>query len=186
MTLRAEHRSCGAASELIRADPVGTDHPATGLVVHACYELANLCQLSDEQGESMKYIVTGLRSGPYPTDTRPTQEEIKSFGEGTYVLHRADGSVSKHFVVSVNRNGNLKVDAFDPEGLDAISTIRLERMVRAYGPIVKFWPKSDSAGDYRAVVDVVQARAALVGTVTMRRVIGERVEVDRAALAVVS
>ena len=131
----------------------------------------------------MKYIITGTKAGPYGTDSRPTQEDFKSFGEGEYVLRRADGSVAKHFRVSLNRNSNLKMEASDPEGLDGISTLNLERMVRDYQRIVKCWPKSASAKDYRKVVDEVQARAALVGTVTAKMAKGSE---PKAALAVVS
>lgn len=117
----------------------------------------------------MKYIVCGVKPGPYGTDTRPTQEQVKSFGPGEYTLRKGDGSVSKHFLVSTNRNGNLKMEASSPDGLDAISTLNLERMVRDYARIVKCWPKSPSARDYKKVVDEVQARAVLVGSVTSRR-----------------
>ena len=116
----------------------------------------------------MKYIVTGTSSGPYGTEERPTQESFKSFGEGQYAIRRADGSISKNITVSVNRNGNLKVVGTNPEGLDAISTLVLGRMVRAYAVIVKAWPKSQSAKEYKRVVDEVQARATLVGTVAPR------------------
>lgn len=113
----------------------------------------------------MKYIVVGTQKGPYGTDERPTQEDIKSFGEGEYVLRKADGTVSKVFTVIVNRNGNLRVVGSDPQGLDAISTLNLTRMVRDYARIVKCWPGSASAKDYKRVTDEVQARAALVGQV---------------------
>ena len=114
----------------------------------------------------MKYILVGANGGPYTTDTRPTQEDIKSFGEGEYTLRKGDGQVSKHFAVVTNRNGNLRVDATDPEGLDAISTLNLQRMVRDYARIVKCWPNSASAKDYKRVTAEVQARAALVGAVS--------------------
>lgn len=112
-----------------------------------------------------KYIVTGTGSGPYGCETRPTQASFKDFGEGEYALRRGDGSISKHIIVTTNRNGNLKVEGLTPDGLEGISTIVLNRMVRAYAPIVKAWPRSASAKDYRKVIDEVQARAALVGTI---------------------
>lgn len=114
----------------------------------------------------MKYIVVGTKDGPYGTDKRPTFEDIKNFGDGEYVLRKADGTVSKFYTVIVNRNGNLRVVGTDPQGLDAISTINLNRMVRDYARIVKCWPTSASAKDYKRVTDEVQARAALVGRVT--------------------
>ena len=116
-----------------------------------------------------KYIIVGTQAGPYGTDERPTQEDIKSFGEGEYTLHKEDGSVSKHFAVVTNRNGNLRVVASNPTGVSGISTINLNRMVRDYNRIVKLWPDSASARDYKKVVAEVQARAALVGVASDRR-----------------
>lgn len=116
----------------------------------------------------MKYIVVGTQNGPYGTDERPTFEDIKNFGEGEYVLRKEDGTISKTFTVLVNRNGNLRVIGTDPEGLDAISTLNLNRMVRDYARIVKCWPASASAKDYKRVIAEVQARAALVAAVGQR------------------
>lgn len=116
----------------------------------------------------MKYIVTGVQRGPIGCETRPTQESFKDYGEGEYAIRREDGSVSKHITVSINRNGNLKVEASSPEGLDGLSTIVLKRLVRAYTPIVKYLPKSASAKEYRRVLDEVQARAALISAVASR------------------
>lgn len=121
----------------------------------------------------MKYIVVGTNEGPYGTDDRPTQEQIKSFGEGDYVLHRSDGSISKKFRVTRNNRGNLRVDGLSPEGLEGISTLNLQRMVRDYGRIVKLWPASASARDYKKVTNEIQARAALVGTGEHHFVVGQ-------------
>jgi hypothetical protein len=114
----------------------------------------------------VKYIICGAKAGPYGTDQRPTLDSFKSFGEGQYAIRRGDGSISKNVLVTINKNGNFRVQSFTPEGLDAISTVVLKRMVRAYGPIVKAWPRSASARDFKKVVDEVQARAALVGLVS--------------------
>jgi hypothetical protein len=144
----------------------------------------------------VKYIITGAKPGPYGTEQRPTLDSFKGFGPGEYEIRRADGSISKHVSVSVNRNGNFRVVATNAEGLDAISTVVLQRMVRAYAPIVKAWPKSASAKDYKKVIDEVQARAVLVGTVSTAtpkpKLVhpelddGEMEASERAALVVVS
>ena len=113
----------------------------------------------------MSYIITGTQKGPYAVAKRPTQQDFMSFGVGEYVLRRGDGAVAKFLNVVLNRNGNLKMEASDPEGIDALSTIVLNRLVRAYAPIVKHLPKSASARECKKVVDEVQARAALVASV---------------------
>ena len=114
----------------------------------------------------MKYIVEGMEGGPYGTDDRPTQEQFKTYGEGDYVLRRGDGSITKKFRVVRNRSGNLAVTSFTPEGLEGISTLNLSRMQRDYGRIVKLWPGSASARDYKKVVTEIQSCAAIVGIST--------------------
>jgi hypothetical protein len=93
---------------------------------------------------------------------RPTHEDIKGRGEGEYTLRRDDGTVIKHFRVSTNRNGNLKVEALSPDGLEGISTLNLHRMIKDYRRIVKLWPGSASARDYRKVVSAVEDRFNMI------------------------
>ena len=109
-----------------------------------------------------KYIFVGLNGGPIGLAERPTQEKVKTFGEGGYVLHRSDGSISKKFRVVRNKNGNLQVQAESPTGLEGISTLNLTRMARDYGRIVKLWPTSASARDAKKVTNEIQAREALI------------------------
>jgi len=120
----------------------------------------------------VKYIICGTEAGPFGTDTRPTQASFKDYGPGEYQIRRGDGSISKIVTVTTNRNGNLKMEASSPEGLDALSTIVLGRLVRAYAPIVKYWPKSRSAKEYKQVVDEMSARTALLATVGAKFVPG--------------
>ena len=83
----------------------------------------------------MEYIVCGMKAGAMWHRPGPTQEESSSRRRCVHP-RRADGSVAKHIVVSVNRDGNLRIEASDPDGLDALSTIVLNRLVHAYATIV--------------------------------------------------
>lgn len=131
-----------------------------------------------------KYILVGLKGGPIGLAERPTQENVKTFGEGSYVLHKGDGTISKKFRVVRNKNSNLQVQAESPTGLEGISTLNLTRMQRDYGRIVKLWPTSASARDANKVTTEIQARAALVSTI--QRFSGDReaaIQTASAALA---
>ena len=86
-----------------------------------------------------KYIVSDGVSLT-PRDTRPTQEEIKGWGEGEYILHRGDASVAKVFTVTRNRNSNLKVTGTPPSNLDGLNEVRLNRLARNLAAVVKLWP----------------------------------------------
>jgi hypothetical protein len=71
---------------------------------------------------------------------RPTQEEIKALGTGSYTLAHDDGQSIKDFTVVVNRNGNLQITGTTPPELEKMSTLNLNRLLRYYERIVKIWP----------------------------------------------
>src|SRR5262245_54572034 len=83
--------------------------------------------------------LTGHRAFEFVTK-RPTQEQLKTLGLATYTLRRPDGSVVKRWRVVTNRNGNPKVETETPVNLEGITSLNLERMLRAYDRIVRHWP----------------------------------------------
>jgi hypothetical protein len=95
------------------------------------------------------------------TDARPTQEALRQRGLATYILRRHDGSVVKKFRVVLNRNGNPKVETETPVGLEGVSTVNLQRMLRAYDRIVKHWPAK--AADVRRIDAEITARLLIGG-----------------------
>jgi len=95
-------------------------------------------------------------------DERPTQEEIKAHGLGEYLLRKEDGRLIKRFIVALNRNNNPAIAGHSPVHLEGISTLNLNRMVKAYGVIVKNWPAKQT--DLTKIANELQKRADLLDT----------------------
>jgi hypothetical protein len=97
-------------------------------------------------------------------EDRPTQEQIKERGLGDYALRRGkDGSLIKSFTVYLNRNNNLAITSHTPDGLNGISTVNLNRMVKAYAVICKNWPAKQA--DLRKITSELERRSALLDSV---------------------
>ena len=105
---------------------------------------------------------------------RPTQAKLKERGWATYTLRRRDGSVVKRWRVVRNRNGNPKVETETPVNLEGVTTLNLERMLRAYERIVRHWPAK--ATDVRKINTELSGRAGFVDTAIDNP--GERVVVQ--------
>ena len=111
------------------------------------------------------YIVERVdtRSGEHRFEVvanRPTQADLKQRGWATYTLRRRDGSVVKRWRVVRNRNGNPKVETETPVNLEGVTTLNLERMLRAYERIVKHWPAK--AADVRKINNEISSRAGFI------------------------
>ena len=92
---------------------------------------------------------------------RPTMDSIKNeCGEGTHNLYNGEGKLLRRFVVTTNRNGNLKIQGFTAEGLEAVSTINLHRLAKQYVRIVKVWPAK--LNDVKALQKELQRRDTLI------------------------
>jgi hypothetical protein len=111
------------------------------------------------------YIVERVdtRSGEHRFEVvanRPTQADLKQRGWATYTLRRRDGSVVKRWRVVRNRNGNPKVETETPVNLEGVTTLNLERMLRAYERIVKHWPAK--AADVRKINNEISSRTGFI------------------------
>ena len=102
---------------------------------------------------------TGDRAFEY-VNRRPTQAQLKERGLATYTLRRIDGSVVKRWRVVTNRNGNPKVETETPVNLEGVTSVNLERMLRAYDRIVKHWPAK--AADVRKINAELAARSNVI------------------------
>lgn len=102
---------------------------------------------------------TGDRAFEY-VNRRPTQAQLKERGLATYTLRRTDGSVVKRWRVVMNRNGNPKVETETPVNLEGVTSVNLERMLRAYDRIVKHWPAK--ASDVRKINAELAARSNVI------------------------
>ncbi len=94
---------------------------------------------------------------------RPTQHDLRDRGYATYTLRRGDGSAVKKWRVVRNRNGNPKVETETPVQLEGITTQNLERMLRSYERIVRYWPAK--ASDVRKIQSEIDARSEFLATV---------------------
>ena len=106
-----------------------------------------------------KFLLSG-DEGIESLDSRPTQVEIKERGEGLYTLRREDGSAVKVFTVRRNQKGNLQVAATTPEGLDGVTTLHLQRIVKALTTAAKYWPAK--LGDVKRVEREIAHRDELL------------------------
>lgn len=60
----------------------------------------------------------------------------------------------------MNRNGNPKVELETPVNLEGVTTLNLERMLRAYDRIVRHWPAK--AADVRKINAELASRSDFV------------------------
>jgi len=93
----------------------------------------------------VKYLLVTEAGGLEPLVDRPTQEDVKQRGEGSYTLCRADGQALKDFLVVTNKRSNLQVVGTTPQRLRGLSTLNLTRLVKYYERIVKIWPEQSKA-----------------------------------------
>lgn len=83
---------------------------------------------------------------PFLTDARFTGEMFaKTFGRGTYETYRPDGQKLRTYTVRLNRKQTLSVDSDKANGLEALSTLNLERLIKRYEGITKIWPEGSRA-----------------------------------------
>ena len=97
-------------------------------------------------------------------DERPTQEHFKSLGIGEYELRRGDGSLTKSYLVTRNRNNNLTITGYAPDGLAGISTLNLNRLLKYYEKIVKYWPVKNA--DVRKIQSELTLRSTIIAQAT--------------------
>lgn len=111
-----------------------------------------------------RYILVATIQGTtnvMPSEERPTMDFVKtSCGEGVHTLYNGEGKVLKHFHVTTNRNGNLKIVGETPHGLEAISTLNLDRLVKQYLRIVRIWPAK--VNDAKALQKELARRVSLM------------------------
>jgi hypothetical protein len=78
---------------------------------------------------------------PVMTNVRPTGDMLaKLFGRGTYETYRPDGQMLRTYTVRLNRKQTLSVDSDKANGLEALSTLNLERLIKRFEGITKIWP----------------------------------------------
>ena len=110
----------------------------------------------------VKYI---LKSASGPTvsvfSERPSMEFIRSeYGEGAYALHNAEGKLLRNFLVLRNRNGNLRITGQTAGGLESLSTLNVQRLIKRYVQIVRLWPAKLS--DAKALEKEISRRETLI------------------------
>jgi hypothetical protein len=92
---------------------------------------------------------------------RPTQDYIKTnFGEGEHTLFNAEGRVLRVLHVDRNRNDNLRITGLQPQGLESLSTLNLQRLEKLYVRVTKIWPAK--ASDLKTVQKEIASREALI------------------------
>jgi hypothetical protein len=116
---------------------------------------------STNQQKPPKYILDANGQSLTTYDERPTMEFIKtSCGEGVHILYNGEGKVLRRFTVDTNRNSNLRIVGENPLGLEGLSTLNLERLVKQYIRIVKIWPAK--ASDAKALQKELARREFLL------------------------
>lgn len=99
---------------------------------------------------------------PFLTDARFTGDMFAQvFGRGTYETYRPDGQRLRTYTVRLNRKQTISVDSEKATGLEALSTLNLERLIKRFEGITKIWP-AGVAGQVRKVEVEIQRRKALV------------------------
>ena len=94
-------------------------------------------------------------------DERPTMEFIKTeYGLGTHTLYNGEGKVLRIFHVVPTKTGGVKITGVNPDGLQAVSTLNLHRLVKQYVRIIKVWPAK--LNDGKALQKELQHRDTLI------------------------
>src|SRR5215203_65186 len=95
---------------------------------------------------------------PFLTDVRFTGEMFaKNFGRGTYETYRPDGQRLRTYTVRLNRKQTLSVESEKATGLEALSTLNLERLIKRFEGIIKIWP-AGVGGQVRKVQTEIERR----------------------------
>jgi hypothetical protein len=102
---------------------------------------------------------------PWAAGSRPTGEFFAStFGRGEYITYRPDGQKLRTYTVRLNRKQTLSVDSEKATGLEALSTLNLERLIKRFEGIIKIWPAGVGT-QVRKVEQEIQRRKELIDTV---------------------
>lgn len=126
-----------------------------------------------------KYIIDGVSADPERheevdktlpllTSTRPTGEMLaQTYGRGEYIVYRPDGQAIRSYTVRLNRKGSLSVETLKATGLEALSSLNLERLLKRFDGITKIWP-AGVASQVRKVQQEISTRKILIDMSTAR------------------
>jgi hypothetical protein len=108
---------------------------------------------------------------PLVVDIRPTGDSLaEALGRGVYTTYRPDGQAIRTYHVRLNRKGTLSVDTEKATGLEALSTLNLERLIKRFDGITKIWPAGVNT-QVRKVEAEIQRRKTLVDVTHDRQVL---------------
>lgn len=106
---------------------------------------------------------------PIMTTTRPTGEGLSlAYGRGVYTTYRPDGQAVRTYHVRLNRKGTLSVESNKADGLEGMSTLNLERLVKRFDAVTKIWP-TGVAQQVRKVNAEIQRRKDMVDSVAAKQ-----------------